>query len=137
MVMAGVAGRTRSLASFAQVSITRPTTRVGADDYFDGSPAPAGASEVKGLKQLSAMSLDLDAVRQNIDRITTTQEQITRSVAQLTAGQEQMTREITKLQAVEQYVLYKNSEPPPRPAPALMRNLFCGRRPHADRCRSC
>jgi hypothetical protein len=36
-------------------------------------------------------------------------EQIARSVAQLTAGQEQMTREITKLQAVEQYVLYKNS----------------------------
>jgi len=31
-----------------------------------------------------------------------------------------MTREITKLQAVEQYVLYKNSEPAPRPAPAPM-----------------
>jgi hypothetical protein len=38
------------------------------------------------------------------------------------AGQEQMTHEITKLQAVEQYVLYKNSEPPPRPAPAPARN---------------
>jgi len=41
-----------------------------------------------------------------------------RSIDQLAAGQEQMTCEITKLQAVEQYVLYKNSEPPPRPAPA-------------------
>src|SRR5229473_487824 len=73
-------------------------------------------------QQLNAMSLDLDAVRQSIDRIATSmsaiQEQIARSVDQLTVGQEQMTREITKLQAVEQYVLYKNADPPPRPAAA-------------------
>jgi len=91
-------------------------------------------------QQLNAMSLDLDAVRQSIDRIATSQdkitrgvdrtapsivagqEQIARSVDQLTAGQERMTHEIAKLQAVEQYVLYKYSEPPPRPAPAPMRN---------------
>ena len=95
-------------------------------------------------QQLNAMSLDLNAVRQSIDRIATSmtviqeqmsrsadritdnivanQEQITRSVDQLTAGQEQMTREITKLQAVEQYVLYKNAEPPPRSAPGPARN---------------
>jgi len=94
-------------------------------------------------QQLNAMSVDLDAVRQSIDRIATSlsaiqeqmsrgadriansiganQEQIARSVDQLTAGQAQMTREITKLQAVEQYVLYTNSEPPPRPTPAPMR----------------
>jgi len=93
-------------------------------------------------QQLNAMSLDLDAVRQSIDRIATSmsaiqeqmsrgadriansivanQEQIARSVDQLTAGQEQMTREITKLQAVEQYVLYKNADPPPRPAAAQL-----------------
>ena len=35
-----------------------------------------------------------------------------RTVDQLTAGQEQLTREITKVQAIEQYILYKNSEPP-------------------------
>lgn len=35
-----VAGRTRRFASIAQVSTTRPTTRVGAADYFGGSPAP-------------------------------------------------------------------------------------------------
>jgi hypothetical protein len=29
-----------------------------------------------------------------------------------------MAREINKLQAIEQYMLYKNSEPPPRPAAA-------------------
>jgi ABC-type transporter MlaC component len=54
--------------------------------------------------------------------IVSNQEQIARSVDQLTAGQEQMTREITKLQAVEQYVLYKNAEPPPRSAAAPARN---------------
>jgi hypothetical protein len=51
------------------------------------------------------MSLDLDAVWSRVD-----------SVDQLTAGQEQLTREISKLHAIEQYILYKNSEPPPRPA---------------------
>jgi hypothetical protein len=95
--------------------------------------APAAPS--LDQQQLSAISLDLDAVRQGIDKIAAgiaaiqersadriATEQIARSVAQLTAGQEQMTREITKLQAVEQYVLYKNSEPSPRPAPAPARN---------------
>ena len=95
-------------------------------------------------QQLNAMSLDLDAVRQSIDRIATSmsaiqeqmsrgadriansivanQEQMTRSVDRIAAGQEQMTREITKLQAVEQQILQKNSERAPRPAPALARN---------------
>jgi len=101
-----------------------------------GLAAPAAPSF--DPQELKGMSLDLDAVRQSIDRIATSiatiqermsrdtdriaTEQIARSVAQLTAGQEQMTREITKLQAVEQYVLYKSSEPPPRPAPTPMRN---------------
>jgi hypothetical protein len=91
-------------------------------------------------QQPHAISLDLDALRQGIDRIATSiaagQDQMTRSVDgiaarlqqmtrsfdQLAADQEQMTREITKLQAVEQYVLYKNSEPSPRPALAPARN---------------
>ncbi|SRR6266566_2718485 len=95
-------------------------------------------------QQLNAMSLELDSVRQSVDRITasiatsqdqitrsvdriapgiaTSQEQITRSIDQLTAAQEQMTHEIVKLQAVEQYVLHKSAEAPPRPAPALVRN---------------
>ncbi len=57
------------------------------------------------------MSLDLDAVRQRVDRITASQEQMTRNV-------DQLTREITKLQAIAQYILHKNSEPPaPKPVP--------------------
>ena len=77
--------------------------------------------------RLNAISLDLDAMRQNVDRIAITQEQITRNVDQLTASQqrmtrnvdqlttvqERMTREISKLQAVEQ-----QSKPRPAPAPA-------------------
>ncbi len=81
----------------------------------------AQAAPSPDQQRLNAMSLDLDAMRQNVDRIAITQEQITRSVDRLTAGQEQMTREITKLQAVEQQILHKNSEPPPRPAPASAR----------------
>jgi hypothetical protein len=65
----------------------------------------------------SAMSLDLDAVRQDVDRIAATQDQITRTVDQLAAGQDQMARELSKLQAISQYILHKSSEPPPRPAP--------------------
>ena len=84
--------------------------------------APAASSADQ--QRFNALGLDLDEVRQSIDRvatsIATSQEQITRSVDQLAAGQEQMTREITKLQAVEQYVLYKNSEPAQRTAPAPM-----------------
>ena len=87
-------------------------------------------------QQLNAMSLDLDAIRQNVDRIAITQEQITRNVDQLTArqermmrnvdqlaaGQERMTREISKLQAVEQQIkprpaLARNSVPRSAPAP--------------------
>jgi hypothetical protein len=94
------------------------------------------AASAVDLQQLIA-SLDLDALRQSIDKIATgiatVQEQMSRSadriaaeqiannVAQLAAGQEQMIREITKLQAVEQYVLYKSAEPPPR-ASAPMRS---------------
>jgi hypothetical protein len=92
----------------------------------------ASAAPSPDQQQLTAMPLDLDAVRQSVDQIAAGQEQMTRSVeriaasqeqtartvGQLAAGQEQLTREITKLQAIEQYILYKNSEPPaPKPVP--------------------
>jgi hypothetical protein len=64
-------------------------------------------------------------MRESIDAFATStatnQAQMMRSIDQLAAGQAHMTREITKLQAVAQYVLYKNAEPPPRPAPAPAR----------------
>src|SRR5258706_10816661 len=76
----------------------------------------ASAAPSPDQQQLTAMPLDLDAVRQSVDqiaagqaqmtrsveRIAAGQEQMARTVGQLTAGQEQLTREITKLQAIEQ-----------------------------------
>jgi hypothetical protein len=55
-------------------------------------------------QEMKAISFDLAKMSQKVD--------------QLAAAQEQTRREITKLQAVEQYVLYKNIEQPPSPAPA-------------------
>jgi len=76
------------------------------------APAPSDAPSF-GQHQLVAMSLDLDAVRQGIDKITAGQEQMARTVDRLTAGQEQLTREIAMLHAIEQYIVYRNSESPP------------------------
>jgi uncharacterized protein HemX len=84
----------------------------------------ASATSSLDQQQFNAISLDLNAMRQSIDGLATSiannQEQITRSVDQLTASQEQMTREIAKVQAVEQYVLYKNSDLSQRAVPAPM-----------------
>jgi hypothetical protein len=86
------------------------------------TPDPSAPAAPSLDQQISAASQGIDAVRQNVDRIAAAQEEIVRSIGQLTAGQEQLTKEITKLQAVEQYILYKNSEPPATraaaPAPA-------------------
>jgi hypothetical protein len=83
-----------------------------------GAPALPSPDQQQQQQQLSAVSLDLDGVRQSVDRVAANQDQMTRAIGQLVAGQEQMTREIAKLQSIEQYILYKNSEPPPRPTPA-------------------
>ncbi len=106
----------------------------------DAVAVAAPAAPAFDQQQLNAIAIDLEAMRRSIDRIApgivagqeqmarsidriaTTQEQLTRTVDQLTASQEQAMREITKLQAVEQYILYKSSEPPPRLAPAQARN---------------
>jgi P-type conjugative transfer protein TrbG len=67
------------------------------------------AAETADQQRLNAISVDLDAIRQIVDRIAVTQEQttrnvdkfaadlerITRNIDQLTAGQERMTREIS------------------------------------------
>jgi hypothetical protein len=86
-----------------------------APDAIEPAATRAAAADPQ---QLNPVSLDLDAVRQSIDRIAAGQEQMTRTVDQLAAGQEQMAREINKLQAIEQYMLYKNSEPRATAAPA-------------------
>jgi hypothetical protein len=80
--------------------------------------APAAAPPSPDQQQVSAISLDLDAVRQSIDRLSRSQEETTRNVDQLAAGQAQMMGEITKLQAIGQYILSKGSGPPPPQSPA-------------------
>jgi hypothetical protein len=96
-----------------------PVAQDPAETVAPTEPAGAPAAPSPDQPQLSSVSLlDLDAVRQSVDRIAANQDQMTRSIGQLAAGQEQMTREIAKLQSIEQYILYKNSEPSPRPAPA-------------------
>jgi hypothetical protein len=83
------------LAPQAAVAQTVPATIV-----------PAAASP--GQQELKAMSLDLAAVRQKID--------------QLAASQQQMTRDFTmKLQAAEQDILEKISVPPAQPVTAPAR----------------
>jgi len=74
---------------------------------------------------LKAISLDIDAARQSMDRIATGQEQMTRRIEhsierntdRLATGQDETTREISDLQTFEQYVLHRISMLPPRPAP--------------------
>src|SRR5712671_708417 len=89
-----------------------PVTQDASDPVAPATSAPPSPDQ----QQLNAVSLDLDAMRQSVERIAAGQEQITRTVDQLAAGQEQMAREISKVQAIGQYMLYKNPDPPPRPA---------------------
>jgi len=77
-----------------------PVARTAPDAVAQTAPSP-------DQEQLNAMSLSLAAVRQSVD--------------QLAASQEQMTRDITKLQTATQAILDKISAPPPRPAGATAR----------------
>jgi hypothetical protein len=116
--------------SYPQLGWLAPRAAPIAYSAHDTIGLAAQAAASPDEQRLNAISLDLDAMRQNVDRIAVTQEQITRSVDQLTtgqqrmtrnidqltAGQERITREISKLQAVEQQI-----KPPPRSASASAR----------------
>ena len=68
-----------------------------------GWVAPQPSSAPPDQQQLNAMSLD--AVRQSIDRIATSQEQMTRSIDQIApsvANQEQITRSIDRIAASQE-----------------------------------
>jgi hypothetical protein len=130
----GDACREMIVNSYPQLGWLAPQAKPA--DTIALAPPPAPSFD---QQQLDALSQDLEAVRQSIDRIATSitagqgqmtlnidrvatdisssQEQMVRSIDQLAAGQEQVAREITKLQAIEQYILYKNSEALPDPAP--------------------
>jgi PPE-repeat protein len=109
----GDAAREMLASSSSQVRWLAPRAEQAAQNASEtiALVAPAVAPPSPNQQQLSAISLDPDAVRQSIDRLSNGQEQMTRNVDQLAAGQAQITGEITKLQAIGQYILYKNSEP--------------------------
>jgi len=132
----GDAARNAIATSFPRLVWLAPQATPVAQNTSDIFAPAASAASFPDQQQLDAMSLDLDAVRQSVDRMATSitagQEQMTRSVDRIAASQEQMartadqlaadreqlTREITKLHAIEQYILYKNTEPPaPKPVP--------------------
>ncbi len=110
----GDAARDIIASSYPQLGWLAPQPAPTAQNAPDVIALAAPAAPSPDQQQVGAMSLDLDAVRQSLDQIGASQERIARTVDQLAAGQEQMTREITKLQAIGQYILYKNSEPPPQ-----------------------
>ena len=113
----GDAAREMIANSSPQLAWLAPQAAPAQNTPYAIAPSASGASS-PDQQQLGAVSLDLDAMRQGVDRIVASQEQMTRTVDQVVAGQEQMAREINKLQAIEQYMLYKNSEAPSRPAAA-------------------
>jgi hypothetical protein len=110
----GDAARDIIASSYPQLGWLAPQPAPTAQNPPDVIALAAPAAASPDQQQVGAMSLDLDAVRPSLDQIGASQERIARTVDQLAAGQEQMTREITKLQAIGQYILYKNSEPPPQ-----------------------
>jgi hypothetical protein len=137
----GDAARELVATSYPQLDWLAPKPAPNTPNAPDISALTVPAGPPPNQQQLNAISLDLEAVRQSVERIAASQEQITRnveriaasiggsqeqithSVDRIAAGQEQMTREITKLQEIEQYILYKNSESPPQqPAPAPARS---------------
>jgi hypothetical protein len=86
------------------------------------------AASSRDQHAFNAISLDLDAMRQSVNGLATSiainQRQIIHNIEQLSAGQEEMTREIGKWQTVEQSLLYKNPDAPPRQAPAAAAKLI-------------
>jgi hypothetical protein len=159
----GDAAKEGVASSYPQLGWLAPQPAPTASNARDLIAPAVPAATSPDQQQVKAMSLDLDAVRENIDRIAASQEQIAHGVDQLAAGkeqltrsidqiaaseeqmtrnidriaaseeqiahgidqlaasQEQMTREIIKLQEVRRSVVYKDSEPPPRPALVLAR----------------
>ena len=126
----GDAARQIIASSYPQAGWLAPRTAPIAYSAPGTTGLAAQAALSLDQPRLNAISLDLDAMRQTVDRIAVTQEQITRNVEKLTAGQERMTREISRLQAIEQH---KNSEPPPRSARLRHANPLRNRRRHRRR----
>jgi hypothetical protein len=111
----GDAAREMLASSFPQLPRLAPRAEPAARNAPEtiALVAPVAAPSSPDQQHVSAISLDLHAVRQSIDQLSGSQEQMTRNVDKLVAGQAQMTGEITKLQEIGEYLLHKNSDPRP------------------------
>jgi hypothetical protein len=85
----GEAAKRIIASSFSQLGWVAPRTTPIAYGAFD-------------QRRFTTISTDLDAIRQLVDRIAVTQEQITHDFDQLMGSQEQLMHEISKLKAAEQ-----------------------------------
>lgn len=84
----------------------------------------------------NAAPSDFDTVRDRIDRIAASQEQMTRTVAELTAGQAEIARQIAKVREVEQYLLYKTAYKGEETVPARPATTPAHRRAGSQRWRA-
>jgi hypothetical protein len=97
----GAAAREMIANSYPQLRWLAPQAEPVAQSAPNMIALAAAATPSFDQQQLSAMSLNLDAVRQSIDRIAAGQEQIMRSIDQIasstSAGQEQIIRSIDQI----------------------------------------
>jgi len=103
----GDAARQMIASSFPQLGWLAPQAAPVAQTAPDMISPAAPASRSPDQQQLNALLIDVAGLRQSVD--------------QLAASQEQLTRNITKLQTAEQDILDRISAPPPRPAGAPAR----------------
>jgi hypothetical protein len=98
----GDAARQMIANSYPQLGWLAPKAEPVAQSAPDMIVLAPPATPSFDQQQLSAMSLNLDAVRQSIDRIVAGQERMTRSIDQIASGQEQMTRSIDQIAASQE-----------------------------------
>lgn len=101
--------RTLMAVAYPQLGWIAPqaTTNALATQSAPMAPASDAPTAPPVDQQLNALSLNLAAVRQNVEQLS----------AQVATGQQQLSGDIAGLRASEQDILAKISTPPPRPAP--------------------
>jgi hypothetical protein len=93
--------------AYPQLAWLTPQAASLAQAASDAAAPAESATPSADQQELKAMSVDLAAVRQSVERLA----------AQLSAGNQQMAGDIAGLQAAQQAILRKVSTPAPRPAP--------------------
>src|SRR6266404_921715 len=97
----GDAARELIASSYPQLGWLTPKPAPNAPNAPDMSALAVPATPSPDQQQLNAMSLDLDAARQSVDRIAASQDQITRTVdriaASIAANQEQITHSLDRI----------------------------------------